>query len=107
MITDAFALVLTTLPADHDVDAFATHLVDERLAACVSVLAPMQSVYRWQGTVERAAERQVLIKTTAARLAALHRRVQELHPYDVPEIITLSATGSDAYVTWVGDCCRA
>ena len=95
-------LVLTTYPADGDADAFARTLVDERLAACVSVLPPMQSFYRWKGEVETAGERQVLIKTKAAQLAALEQRVQALHPYDVPEFLVLNIeAGSPAYLSWL------
>jgi periplasmic divalent cation tolerance protein len=99
-----FTLVLTTYPADGDVDAFARALVGERLAACVSVLPPMQSTYRWKAEVETASERQVLIKTKAAHVAALERRVQELHPYDVPEFLVLNIdAGSPAYLAWLAD----
>ncbi len=97
-----FALVLTTWPLDVDADAFARTLVDERLAACVSVLPPMQSTYRWKGVVELASERQVLIKTKAANVAALETRVKELHPYEVPEFLVLAIdTGSPAYLSWL------
>jgi len=100
----AFVLVLTTYPADGDADGFARALIDERLAACVSVLPPMQSTYRWKGAVETASERQVLIKTKAANLAALDQRVQELHPYDVPEWLVLSIeAGSPAYLSWLNE----
>lgn len=99
-----FVLVLTTVPVDLDAEGFARTLVEARLAACVSVLPPMQSTYRWKGTVESASERQVLIKTGAARLAALEQRVQELHPYDVPEFLVLSVDGgSPAYLSWLTD----
>ncbi len=99
-----FVLVLTTFPADGDAGAFAKTLVDERLAACVNVLPPMQSVYRWKGSVETASERQVLIKTKAANVAALESRVKELHPYDVPEFLVLNiATGGLAYLAWLGE----
>ena len=102
-----FALVLTTFPADGDADAFARTLVEERLAACVSVLPPMQSTYRWQGKVESADERQVLIKTKAAQVAALEVRVAELHPYEVPEFLVLTIeAGSPAYLSWLADSVR-
>lgn len=97
-------LVLTTYPADGDAEAFARTLVDERLAACVSVLPPMQSFYRWKGEVETASERQVLIKTKAALLAALEQRVQALHPYDVPEFLVIDLeSGSPAYLSWLNE----
>ncbi|MGE0865437.1 MAG: divalent-cation tolerance protein CutA [Vicinamibacterales bacterium] len=104
-----FVLVLTTWPADGDADAdaFARVLVDELLAACVSVLPPMQSTYRWKGEVETAAERQVLIKTKAANVAALETRVKQLHPYEVPEFVVLNLdAGSPAYLSWLNDSLR-
>lgn len=95
-------LVLTTIPLDLDADRFARALVTERLAACVSVLAPMASTYHWQGTVESATERQVVMKTTAGRVAALEARVAELHPYDVPELLVVPLSGGgDGYLDWV------
>lgn len=98
----AVVLVLTTWPADHDCTAAARTLVDERLAACVSVLDPMTSIYRWQGTIEEARERQVLLKTTAARVDALTARLTALHPYDVPEILVLPiGQGGERYLAWV------
>ena len=98
------AMVLTTFPADGDADAFARTLVGERLAACVSVLPLMQSTYRWKGIVENAAERQVVIKTTAANVTAVTRRLQELHPYEVPEVLVVNMDeGSRAYLRWLND----
>ncbi len=97
-----YVLVLTTVPADQDADALAKTLVEERLAACVNVLAPMRSVYRWKGEVETAAERQLVIKTTAANVPALEKRVKELHPYEVPEFLVVAAdSGSNAYLEWI------
>ena len=97
-----FVLVLTTFPAEGAADTVARTLVDERLAACVSVLPPMQSTYRWNGNVESAAERQLLIKTKAAQVAALEVRVKELHPYEVPEFLVLTIdAGSPAYLSWL------
>jgi periplasmic divalent cation tolerance protein len=102
-----FVLVLTTLPADADAGAFAAALVEARLAACVNVLPVMQSVYRWQGAVERDSERQVVIKTSRTRVNELRERIDELHPYDVPEFVVLPIVdGSDAYLTWLGDSTR-
>jgi periplasmic divalent cation tolerance protein len=95
-------LVLTTFPADGDADKFAATLVEERLAACVNILAPMRSIYRWQGKIERADERQLLIKTSLSRLRALEKRLKELHPYDVPEFLALMVdkTAND-YLSWL------
>ena len=97
-------LVLTTLPVDADAAAFARTLVTERLAACVNLLAPMESVYRWEGDVQREAERQLIMKTARARVDALCQRLRELHPYDVPEFVVLPIVdGSDAYLRWLGE----
>jgi periplasmic divalent cation tolerance protein len=95
-------LVLTTVPADDRGEAIARALVDERLAACVNVLGPMTSFYRWHGAVERDVERQLLIKTTRGRVAALQARLVELHPYDLPEFVVLPVSeGGPAYLDWV------
>ena len=99
-----FVLVLTTWPGDRDGTAFARILVEERLAACVSILEPMVSVYRWQGAIEQSSERQVIIKTTTAQVDALTTRVSALHPYDVPELLVLPAgQASEAYLEWVAE----
>ena len=99
-----YVMVLTTLPADADGPGFAQSLVEERLAACVNLLAPMESVYRWEGSVEQETERQVVIKTSKDRVSMLWDRIRELHPYDVPEFLVLPIVdGSDAYLRWVAD----
>lgn len=95
-------LVWTTLGVDADAAAFAKTLVAERLAACVTAQAPMDSVYRWKGNIEHDRERQIVIKTTADRVAALAARVRELHPYELPEfLVTPVVSGSDGYLAWV------
>jgi periplasmic divalent cation tolerance protein len=99
-----YVVVLTTLPADADCHSFGRAIVEERLAACVNLLAPMESVYRWEGRVERETERQIIVKTSKDRLAALWDRVRELHPYEVPEFIVLPvADGNEAYLRWIGE----
>ncbi len=103
-MTHDYVIVLTTLPGDADGPAFARALVEERLAACVNLLAPMESIYRWEGTVARDTERQVIMKTSKDRVAALWERVRELHPYDVPEFVVLPVVdGNDAYLRWVAE----
>ena len=102
-----YVIVLTTFPADQDAETFAKTLVGERLAACVNVLPPMVSTYVWQGSIESANERQVIIKTTGARLRELQARVKALHPYDVPEFLVLSiGDGSPDYLSWLADSTR-
>jgi len=94
-------VVLTTMPDDQGADALAKTLVDERLAACVNVHAPMMSTYRWKGNVEREPERQVVIKTTRAKLTELERRIKTLHPYELPEWIVVAVDGgSEGYLDW-------
>jgi periplasmic divalent cation tolerance protein len=92
--------VLTTIGADPDAAVLAKTLVNERLAACVNVLPPMSSVYRWKGEVEEDREHQLVIKTTPDKLTALERRLRELHPYELPEFIVLSGRASAAYADW-------
>jgi periplasmic divalent cation tolerance protein len=100
-------IVLTTMPVDPgegrlDAVALARMLVEEGLAACVNVMPPMESVYRWQGSVHQDAERQLVIKTRAERLDALQGRLMILHPYEVPEFLVLPVSaGSPGYLDWV------
>jgi periplasmic divalent cation tolerance protein len=102
--TSGVAIVLTTLGADADAAALGRTLVDERLAACVNVLPVMTSIYRWHGQVEQEREQQLVIKTAGDRLPALEARLRELHPYELPEFVVLTAAGgSDAYLAWVRD----
>ncbi len=94
-------LVLTTWPADQPVEAFVRGMVEARLAACVHVSGAGDSTYRWDGAVETAAERQLVIKTTRERLAALAAYVRGAHPYAVPEWLELDAAGSGSYAAWI------
>ena len=103
---DQVVLVLTTIGADADAAAFARTLIEERLAACVNVLPPMTSVYRWKETVEVGREQQLFIKTTSGRAAALEARLRELHLYELPEFLVLAGQAGDAYRDWVADCTR-
>ena len=97
-------IVLTTIGADADGDALARTLVEERLAACVNVLPPMRSVYRWKGEVQADAERQLIIKTKAERVEALQARLSQLHPYELPEfLIVPCGGGSEGYLAWIGE----
>lgn len=95
-------LVLTNLPDQASAHALATALVEERLAACVNLLAPCRSIYRWQGAIEDATEIPLLIKTTAQRYAALEAAIRARHPYELPEIIAVPiAHGLPDYLNWV------
>ncbi len=95
-------LVLTNLPDGDSARALAAALVEQRLAACVNILAPCTSVYRWQSELETAAEVPLLIKTTPARYAALEAAIRAHHPYELPEIVSVPVTqGLSAYIDWV------
>ncbi|MEZ5293331.1 MAG: divalent-cation tolerance protein CutA [Vicinamibacterales bacterium] len=94
-------IVLSTWPAGTPVEPLLQALVAERLAACVHVADAGTSVYRWDGAVESARERPLVIKTTRAALAAVEARFLALHPYDVPEWLVLDAAGSADYARWI------
>jgi|SRR5713226_9391009 periplasmic divalent cation tolerance protein len=95
-------IVLTTIGSATDPQTIASVLVHERLAACVNALPDMESTYRWKGGVESERERQLVIKTTADRVAALQARLHELHPYELPEFIVLAVDGgSERYLAWI------
>jgi periplasmic divalent cation tolerance protein len=95
-------VVLVTAPSGEVAATLARTVVEERLAACGNILPGVTSIFAWQGSMERAGEVLVLLKTTQRLLPALTERVAELHPYDVPEILALPALGGlDAYLEWV------
>jgi periplasmic divalent cation tolerance protein len=95
-------VVFTNCPDAAAAHALAAHLVGERLAACVNVLAPCRSVYRWQGAIESADEVPLLIKTTAERYSAIETAIRERHPYELPEIVAVQLVrGLPAYLDWV------
>ena len=95
-------LVISNLPDRASAEALAKALVERRAAACVNVLAPCRSVYRWQGAIETAEEHPVFAKTTRDRYDLLERVIRELHPYELPEIIAVPlAGGLPAYLAWV------
>ena len=95
-------LVWTTIGKTADGRDMASILVTERLAACVNVMPEMESFYRWKGQVETDHERQLIMKTTAGRVAALRARVHDLHDYEVPEFIVIPIVGgSEAYLNWI------
>ncbi|MDR2030898.1 MAG: divalent-cation tolerance protein CutA [Azoarcus sp.] len=101
---DEVLVVLTTLPDEAGARALAARLVEERLAACVNVLAPCMSVYRWRGAVECAGETPLFIKTTRARYPALAAALRAAHPYELPEVIAVPVTdGLAGYLAWVAD----
>lgn len=104
--TDAL-LVITTVDDEGVAAELARELVEQRLAACVHVLAPGRSVYRWEDKVEEAREHTLLLKTAAARYPALERWLRARHPYQTPEIIALPIrAGLPDYLDWIQQCTR-
>ena len=100
----ASLLVLTNLPDRAAAERIAERLIGERLAACVNILAPCRSVYRWKGAVQHDEEHPMLIKTTAERYAALEKALRESHPYELPEIIAVPIDrGLPDYLRWVDE----
>lgn len=101
-------LVLTNLPDRAAAERLAALLIEQRLAACVNILAPCRSVYRWKGAMQRDEEHPMLIKTTAERYAALEKALRAGHPYELPEIIAVPIErGLPAYLDWVAAETRA
>jgi periplasmic divalent cation tolerance protein len=95
-------LVLTNLPDRAAAEKLADALVAQQVAACVNILAPCRSVYRWKGTVQHDEEHPVLIKTTRERYPALEAAIRAAHPYELPEIIAVPIErGLPAYLDWV------
>jgi periplasmic divalent cation tolerance protein len=98
----AYVQISTTAPSPEVADAIASALVERRLAACVQVVGPMASTYRWQGAIERAEEWLCLIKTVRDRYDAVAQAIRELHPYETPEIIATPIVAGDAeYLRWI------
>ena len=97
-----YVQVLTTVGSEEEADRIGSALIDRRLAACVQVVGPITSRYRWQGAVEVEREWQCLAKTEAARYPSVEETIRELHSYEEPEILALPVlTGSRGYLDWV------
>jgi len=95
-------VVLVTIGNETDARAMARTLVGEGLAACVNVLGPINSIYRWRGAIEDEKEYLLLIKTRASLYGRVEHRIKELHSYDVPEVVALPIeTGSASYLEWL------
>jgi periplasmic divalent cation tolerance protein len=98
-----FVLAMTTLPEDADATAFGRDLVARGVAACVTVMPAVRSIYAWRGAIEESREQQLLIKTVRSRVADLWTAVRDTHPHDVPEFIVVPIIdGSPAYLEWIG-----
>jgi periplasmic divalent cation tolerance protein len=98
----SYAVVLVTTPSQTEAQAIASALIEAKLAACVSFF-PVHSVYTWQGQVNSDEEWQLLIKSDLSLFSDLSQKIQELHSYEVPEIIALPIlAGSKLYLSWLG-----
>jgi periplasmic divalent cation tolerance protein len=99
-----FIVVYVTAGSPAEADRLARALVEERLAACVNQIGPIQSVYRWEGKLEQSEEQLLIIKTQKELFASLEKRVRELHSYSVPEIVALPIVdGNQDYLRWLGE----
>ncbi len=97
-------VVLVTAGSRDEAARIGTALVTERLAACVNVIGPIRSIYRWEGAVEEADEWQLVVKARAADFGALEARVRTLHSYQVPEVLALPVYGGGAaYLAWLDE----
>jgi periplasmic divalent cation tolerance protein len=97
-------VVFVTCPNRRAAEMIGRTLVEERLAACANILPGLTSIYRWQGKICRYSEVLVLLKTRRSCFPTLARRVRELHPYSVPEIVALPVVlGSPTYLAWVAE----
>ncbi len=96
--------MLTTSGSEDEARKIARALVERRLAACVNLLGPMESVYRWKGEVETAGEWLLIIKTSAGAIERVRKTIKELHSYELPECIELPIEGGSAeYLQWIGE----
>jgi periplasmic divalent cation tolerance protein len=99
-----YVQITTTTGKRQEAEQLASELVSRRLAGCAQVSGPIMSTFRWQGKVETAEEWVCAVKTTIVQLDAIQRLFDEIHPYDVPELIaTPIVDGSDAYLRWLGE----
>lgn len=97
-----YQLVLTACPDVPTAESIAQALVEERLAACVNVLPPMRSFYRWRGRTESAEEQLLIVKIRARDYSAVEQRIAALHPYELPEVIAIPiASGLAGYLAWI------
>lgn len=105
-VTDENArIVLTTAGSREEADHLARILVEERLAACATLIPGAESIYRWEGKIEVATETLLLLKTEAGRLDQLEARLHALHSYTTPEFLVLRVdSGSRAYLEWLSGC---
>lgn len=97
-------VILCTCPDHKSAEKIALGLVEERLAACVNIVAGLTSIFPWKGKIERDPEVLMVIKSQSGRYGAIERFIRERHPYEIPEIIALPVVaGSESYLCWVDE----
>ncbi len=100
--TSSARMVMTTVVGPEEATRMGRTLVEERLAACATLIPAIHSIYRWQGQIESSVETLLFLKTESDRLAALEARLHELHSYGTPEFLVLSIeSGSHSYLAWL------
>jgi len=100
-MTDA-RILLTTIGLKENAERLAQELLERRLVACVNIVGPIRSLYRWKGKIENEQEYLLLMKTTAAQILQLQAAIKELHPYELPECVELAIdSGSERYLAWL------
>jgi periplasmic divalent cation tolerance protein len=106
--TSSARLVLTTAATRDEAARLGRTLVEERLAACATLVPAAESIYRWQGKIESSAETLLLLKTASDRVAALEARLLELHSYETPEFLVVEIeSGSHPYLAWMQSCLQS
>jgi periplasmic divalent cation tolerance protein len=104
-MTTEMLLIYCSCPNRECAERIANHLLDQRLAACISITSPVTSIYQWQGKRETAEENMLLIKSSRAVYDALEQAILALHPYELPEIVAVSVEhGLPGYLQWVEQC---
>jgi len=97
-------IVLSTAGSQEEARKIAHALVERRLAACVNIVGPIESVYRWKGAVESAPEHLLVIKTTAAAFPRVRDAIREMHSYELPECVMVAIEdGDQEYMRWIGE----
>jgi len=100
-------IVLTTSASQEEARKIARALVEQKIAACVNIISPVESIYRWEDKVETAQEWLLIIKTIEPACERLRKTLAELHSYEVPECVVLGIQdGNPAYLRWIGDSVR-
>ena len=99
-----YRIILTTAGSADEAERIAAALVEAQLAACVNIVSPITSVYRWKGSVQKEKEWLLLIKTTASAFETVSQKIRELHSYDLPECIQIPIdAGTAEYLNWIAE----